>query len=164
MRMFPATTDEEAVSAVRKVVGVGVFVTLARALARNMEAKSSPGYLYHFTRVPPGRQVASYGSFHSAEIPYVFGNPQPWCNGPEDLLLSEVMGATSARFAATGDPNGVGLPPWPIYTTAADQRVELGEGVVVGDAHMEFGDEVLVGSGLYREECDLFDRITAARK
>ncbi len=164
MRMFPATTDEEAISAVRKVVGVGVFITLARALVRDMEAKSSPGYLYHFTRVPPGRQLAGYGSFHGAEIPYVFGNPQSWCNGPEDSALSEVMGATWARFAATGDPNGGDLPPWPVYTTAASGHVKLGDTVAAGDAHMEFGDEVGVGVGLCREECDLFDRITAARK
>jgi para-nitrobenzyl esterase len=150
MRMFPATTDEEAVSAVRKVVGVGVFVTLARALARDMERVSSPGYLYHFTRVPPGELVSGYGSFHSAEIPYVFGNPQAWSDEAEDLALAEVMGATWARFAATGDPNGAGLPTWPVYDAASD-------------AHMQFGDEVVVGAGLYSEECDLFDRITASR-
>jgi para-nitrobenzyl esterase len=91
------------------------------------------------------------GAFHSVEIPYVFGATGPLLQGSEkDRELSRTMRSYWLRFAATGDPNGAGLPEWPAY----DSKTER---------YMEFGDTVRVGSGLYKEECDLFDRLTSER-
>ncbi len=33
------------------------------------------------------------------------------------------------NFAASGDPNGQGVPPWSAFTAASDQYQELGETV-----------------------------------
>ncbi len=41
------------------------------------------------------------------------------------------MTAAWARFAATGDPNGEGLPKWPAYDTATDQYMQFGDSVEV---------------------------------
>jgi len=149
-RLFPAETDAQVPAALEDMVGALSFVAPARALVRAMAQVSSPAYLYHFTRVPPDTRMAQYGAFHSAEIMYVFGTLPPTVNGPTDRSLSELMNASWAQFARTGDPNCSGLPQWPAYTAAADQ-------------HMQFGDTVQVGSGLQREACDLFDRMRAER-
>ena len=52
------------------------------------------------------------------------------------------------RFAATGDPNGTGDPPWARYDRATDRHLILSE---------------LLGSGthLLEPECDLWDEIEA---
>ena len=53
-----------------------------------------------------------------------------------------------SQFAATGNPNGNGLPHWPAYRRETDQ-------------HLELGDTISVKSGLHREALDLFDKLMA---
>ena len=85
-----------------------------------------PAWHYHFTRKAPGDE---YGAFHSAELWYVFGTQsrawRPW--EPIDAELSERMVGYWTRFAATGDPNGEGLPGWPAFTDDAPLTLEIGE-------------------------------------
>ena len=54
---------------------------------------------------------------HASEIEYVFrvlsSKRLPW--RPEDRAVSELMADYWTNFAKTGDPNGPGLPPWPVY-------------------------------------------------
>jgi len=51
------------------------------------------------------------------------------------------------RFAATGDTNGgTAYPVWPRYE-------------ITSDRHLELGDTIQVGSGLYKAACDLADRV-----
>jgi len=50
------------------------------------------------------------------------------------------------RFAATGDPNGDDAPLWPPYDSVTDR-------------HLELGDTIGTGSGLYKEACDLADKV-----
>lgn len=150
--LFPAATDEEVGAALNRCMTVASFVTPARALARAQEKVKSPAWLYHFTRIPPVARPLKLGAFHSAEIAYVFGNLDdgPVASREEvDRALARTLGGYWTRFAATGDPNRDGLPAWPAYTRADDQ-------------HLDLGDAVKVGQGLWREACDLFERIHAA--
>jgi para-nitrobenzyl esterase len=73
------------------------------------------------TSRPPPR-----GASHSAEIEYALGNLESnlvyaWTD--EDRKVSEFMRAYFANFIKTGNPNGNGLPPWPLYSTG--QRMVL---------------------------------------
>ena len=43
-----------------------------RTWARTMKTVSSEAYLYFFSRVPPRPERETLGSYHTAEIPYVF--------------------------------------------------------------------------------------------
>ena len=68
---------------------------------------------------PPVRIDLDPGAFHSAEIPLVFGVPEMGEFDQTAALLSESMLGAWARFAATGDPNGGRLLPWPRFDPVA---------------------------------------------
>ena len=84
-------------------------------------------------------------AFHGSEIPYVFGNTTG-AAGP-----SQAMMAYWVRFAATGDPNGNGLPRWPAYTASRDP-------------YMEFAAEAQAKTELRKESLDLFEKIATERR
>jgi para-nitrobenzyl esterase len=108
---------------------------------------SSPTYVYEFTRVPDWEHGDVMGAYHALDVGYVFGGPRmlgmeqiPY--EAEDKALSGTMMDYWTAFAATGDPNGPGRPPWPVYDPASHE-------------HLELDAEVTVKSELVSEICDL---------
>lgn len=154
---YPAASDAEAAAGRVDSSGDGRFVWEMRTWARMTEQVSSPAYLYFFTRVPPAADAERYGAYHTAEIPYVFNNlgGGGWYwfanrdYGDTDRQLSEVMASYWVNFAATGNPNGEGLPEWPAYTRTDEAAIEL-------------GDAVQVRQGVRAERLDFFERYYAA--
>ena len=133
-KIYPAATDADAAAAqltsVRDEMGWHMR-TWAQLQARRGKDKT---YLYFFTRVPPvaeGRP--SRGATHTVELFYMFNNllpGTPWTDA--DRKLADTMSSWWVNFAATGNPNGKGLPEWPVYKEKADQAMILGDTVSVG--------------------------------
>ena len=133
-KLYPATNDAEAAAAqlatTRDEMGWHM-----RTWARMQENRGKDkAWLYFFTRVPPAPEGRpSRGATHTAELAYMFNNllpGTPWTDA--DRKLADTMSSYWANFAATGNPNGKGLPEWPAYSPKSEQAMVLGETVSVG--------------------------------
>jgi para-nitrobenzyl esterase len=87
---------------------------------------AAPVYMYLFTWQSPildGKLKA----VHCMEIAFVFNNiarnRQQSGDSKEAYALADLMSKTWARFAATGNPNGDGLPQWPEYSVENGQTM-----------------------------------------
>ena len=106
-----------------------VWAEPARFTARAFVAKGAPAYIYLFSYVSPSmRQRMRYGAAHGSEIPYVFGNlvgRNGATTAPKDQEVARMMNTYWANFAKTGDPNGKGLPEWPVYNPQKNEILEF---------------------------------------
>ena len=112
---------------VAAIVG-DVFYHATRLDDARFYAQYAPTYTYRFnTRPFENRTNHTYTDYrghldpaykgveHFSEVAFVFAVPEfvgPW---PEYVALSKEMSAQWINFANNGDPNGAGLPPWPLY-------------------------------------------------
>lgn len=127
LQLFPANSDEEAAKS-QKLLSQLSFGWNNYAWAR-MQSEHGKGkaYLYFFKRVPPGEP--NFGAFHSAEFGYALHTLRLWDRPFNDIdyKLEETMSSYWANFAKTGDPNGEGLPVWPIFNNENPEVIELGD-------------------------------------
>jgi para-nitrobenzyl esterase len=123
---FPAAGYGGLLPATSRMMTVLEFNAPVRYAARSAALQNVPAYLYYFSRVAPGD---ANGADHSAEVPYVFGDPGVGHGAappvPADLTLSRQIAHYWATFAASGDPNTPGQPYWPRYDAAADRLLQL---------------------------------------
>lgn len=161
IRAYGIRSDAEVPAGVRRVFGDALLVWPTRVAARGMSRLNRHTYLYQFSRINgAGKTAMRAGAFHGSEIPYVFGNLKvvPLGFGPvkpgtyddTDSSLSRAMQDAWVRFAASGDPNGAGLPRWPVY-----DRTKEG--------YLDFGDRISTGRRLRERELNALDPILNAR-
>jgi para-nitrobenzyl esterase len=130
LKLYPAATDEEAKRAQNDSArDRGRAILYLWALDRAKTARTN-AYTYFWTHTLPGPDADQYGAFHSSEVPYVL-NTLSMSSRPftaKDHQIADTLSSYWANFAATGNPNGKGLPAWPAATNDAPQTMEVGNG------------------------------------
>ena len=87
------------------------------SIAAMHAANGAHAYNFYFDQVPANLRPGSAGTPHGGELEYLFGNPDTgsvW--DAADRKVSDTMAGYWVRFAATGNPNGIGAPSWPLVT------------------------------------------------
>lgn len=101
-----------------------------------LQSLQGRAYFYHFMRRPPfpeGSVNFSWGASHFAELWYMFDHldQESWAWSATDRQLAQSMARYWTNFIKSGDPNGEGLPRWPIFGTGGD-ALHLDDSVFVG--------------------------------
>jgi para-nitrobenzyl esterase len=80
----------------------------------------------------PGRHAPGGfpGAAHTKEPSYLFHQSELT---PAQQQISDTMIRYWTNFAAHGDPNGAGLPPWPAYEPGGQQVMTFGADTVSAD-------------------------------
>lgn len=121
------------------------FLCPSQAFAATRTASGADTWMYYFSRVRQDAGGEQLGAYHGAEIPYVFGTHDEYMTTTsQDLALGATMQRYWTNFAASGDPNGEGLPAWPAFRRP-DARL------------MAFGDDVGLTPEVEAESCAAMD-------
>jgi para-nitrobenzyl esterase len=123
LKLYPTDTPEHVLRSAQDYAGDKFIAFSTWAwLEAATKADKQPVYRYRFDLGPPADPKApQMGAYHSAEIEYVFGQLDSKAGvkwSPETRALSAQMQKYWANFAKNGDPNGPGLPKWPVYSSA----------------------------------------------
>lgn len=91
-----------------------------------------PAFAYRFSRRPPfpaDSVMADWGASHFAELWYMFDHldQEPWAWTDADRRLADAMAGYWVNFARTGNPNGAGLPLWPVFNGDEGPVLDLGD-------------------------------------
>jgi para-nitrobenzyl esterase len=106
-----------------------VWAEPARFAAKSVAAKGDPTYIFLFSYVPAAmKERMRFGPGHGTDISFVFDNlrvPEGGTADPEDKEVARIMNAYWVNFAKTGNPNGDGLPLWPLYNPETNQILDV---------------------------------------
>jgi para-nitrobenzyl esterase len=129
LSLYPVSDYDSPNYALNAVESDLFFTRNTRNFARDVSgAERPPVWRYLFTHRYENDSLHNTArAFHSAELPFIFGNLQTLTTNTSYLLSSAEIALSNemmdywARFAATGDPNGAGAIQWLPYD--ADENI-----------------------------------------
>jgi para-nitrobenzyl esterase len=132
--VYPAQDGRQIRSAVIQLSGDLSFVSEARFVARVHSTAGQKAFRYQFSRGTKRGFLQGLGAHHGAELAFLF--QRPFARDDKDEMgMSRTLGRYWINFAATGNPNGPGLPTWPAYRADAEEMADFGDGVNILKAY-----------------------------
>lgn len=126
---YPARKDSEVPGVFRTMYSDYDFAFGSWLLAGDTGLRGRKAYLYRFTYVGAG-PFAKLGAFHAEELMFLSRHYwTTWVRQPGDGALSRTLVGYWSRFVKTGNPNGAGLPRWPVFERSKNDCQELGKRV-----------------------------------
>ena len=126
---YPADTDRAAAESADALIGDMAIAQQSWALLQ-MQARASgrPVYGYEFNH----SSAYSPKPIHGAEMDFVFGTLRPQRMAKPDAApdardreIADQMTSYWTNFAKSGNPNGPGLPAWPVYDPETPRVLEF---------------------------------------
>jgi len=162
MEQYPIPKGTKDARGILSLVGTdNLFTCPQRAVARGVDQYSKqPTYLYFFNHTlsfyeawgPNYTECWHDVVCHASELPFVFHSAQDgnYSYTPEEILLTEQMGAYWTNFAISGDPNTPNpvaqYVNWPIFETSTS-------------IDLQFNTPSFTESFIFKEKCDFWDSI-----
>ena len=145
LKEYPVASYTSPALALADLLADLAFICPTRRSARALTAAGQSAYVYHFTVKPSFSLLAWLGAYHSAEIPFVFGNATKFTK-EEEALSGKMMGFWTT-FASSGDPNDPKSSTlWPKYDKTSDQ-------------HQVLGLKLSTGKELKQKKCEFWDKL-----
>ncbi len=151
LKQFPAGTGEDILPAMTRLTTVSAYIAPARRNARLLSKAGAAVYMYHFMRVPDVMLKTGLSATHGIEIPYVFNSSRKLLAADTDRRLAGQIQRYWVSFARSGVPGKEDGVTWPRYEEKSDACLIL-------------DSEIRGVEGLYRNVCDLMDRVDASKK
>lgn len=134
LALYPHANDAEAATSATLLARDRYLASLVLWTNSRQAISGDPVYRYEFTQPIPVSQGPSFGAFHTAEVPYLFGNLDTSLRPYDatDRRVSELVQGYWLNFARTGDPNAKGLPAWSAVNGRSEQVLKLGPDPAMG--------------------------------
>jgi para-nitrobenzyl esterase len=127
--MYPAKSDAQAGDSQNESARDQLRTSMYLWTLNRAKTAKNKAWTYYWDHILPGPDAGRYGAFHTSEVPYVFDSlvmsDRPFTDA--DRKIADMMSFYWANFAATGDPNGKGLPHWSAVGEAPGMTMELGD-------------------------------------
>jgi para-nitrobenzyl esterase len=129
-RAYPARDPKQIRSTIIQLSSDMSFVSQTRLTCRAHAAAGQKTCRFQFSRGTRRGFLQSLGAHHGAELSFLFQRPAVR-DDEKEMQISRAMGRYWINFAATGNPNGEGLPAWPAYKAGAEEMVDFAQDVKV---------------------------------
>jgi para-nitrobenzyl esterase len=128
LELYPVNSDEQAGNSTIEADRVKGRIDLFKWAAFRARTAETPAFTYYFNKAIPWPEHPEFGTFHTGDVIYWFNNlkklDRHWTR--EDSILAERASSYLVNFVISGNPNGEGLPEWPIFEETKKETMELG--------------------------------------
>jgi para-nitrobenzyl esterase len=105
-----------------------MMIEPARFVAESLSRTGQPAWEYRFSYVAESMRKTWSGAPHASEIPFVFDTVRARYGSaltPADEKMAQTANSFWIQFAKTGNPNRLGLPKWPKYSSRRDELMNF---------------------------------------